>query len=247
MRLRLACLAFCAVVLAAICGGCKWSGVSAVYMAIDSMGAQERTVFFTDSTSIYCVTKFSSARQDATLSITIHQVPGPMTTMAQGGQMTPLHPTFAVDQETPGPGTETVVAYQIPPNGIEVTEMCFGYCSQNGIGCTTGYQQQGLDSCGIGATCCFNPLVMMAGAPPLILPYPVGNYTCEVDVNGDVAGVAPFEVDFPPMTGNMQCPIAPPVDGVICAGWVMQGAHCQGFNADESCVCDGAGWKCTKT
>jgi hypothetical protein len=252
MRSRLGALAFSAAALAVMVAsseGCKWAGVSAVYMAIDQGGMQERTEFFTDSLAIYCIAKFSSARQDVTVSFTIHEVPGPVTTSAQmnsglADPANPLHPVFAVDQETPGPGTEEVVAFNVPPQGVMVPVMCSGYCVQNGVGCMSGYQEEQIDSCGVGATCCFNALAM-GMAPTLVLPYPRGNYTCEVDVNSEVAGVAPFTIDFPPSDGGMECPLPPPVNGEVCAGWVMQGSRCPGFSADETCICDGAGWKCT--
>jgi hypothetical protein len=248
MRPRLGALACCALGLAVASGGCKWSGVSAVYMTIDSAGMQERTEFYTDTTNIYCVAKYSSARQDATVSFTIHEVSGSLTTLAQQGSgiSQPLHPVFSVDQETPGPGTEMVVSFAIPPNGIEIQEMCAGYCDQNGIGCTNGYTDEGQDSCGIGATCCFNPFDMSA-MPPLIIPYPIGNYTCEVDINGEEVGVTPFTIDYPPPAmgdSGTSCPIPPPVDGIVCAGWVPQGATCTGFNATQTCTCNGAGWQC---
>ena len=246
MRPRLLALAFCAFGLAVASGGCKWTGVSAVYMTIDSAGMQERTVFYTDTQEIYCIAKESSARQDATVSFIIHEVPGPLT--SQAGQMVgsgTLHPVFATGQSTPGPGTESVVSFEVPPNGIEVEEMCSGYCIQNGIGCQPGYVQENIDSCGVGATCCYNAFATGA-SPPLILPYPIGNYTCEVDINGEEAGVTPFSIEFPPMNPDgTECPLVPPVNAAVCAGWVMQGATCQGFNANETCVCDGAGWKCT--
>jgi hypothetical protein len=250
MRPRLLVLALCAFGLAVAPGGCKWTGVSAVYMTIDTAGMQERTQFYTDTQVIYCVAKESSARQDATLSFIIHEVPGPITDDA--GQMLDasppnnvLHPIFATGQETPGQGTEDIVAFEVPPNGIEVAVMCDGYCIQNGIGCPLGYVMDGPDSCGIGATCCYNGFATSSAAP-LVLPSPRGNYTCEVDINGELAGVAPFSIDYPPPNPDgTQCPLPPPVDGVVCAGWVMQGARCPDFNANQTCTCDGAAWKCT--
>ena len=171
MRPRLAALAFCAMLVAVICGGCKFSGVSAVYMALDSAGDQERTVFYTDSQAVYCVTKFSSAKQDSTVDFVIHQ------TKAGNGK---LHPIFSRDEETPGPGTEAVVTFLIPQTGVQIQVMCVGYCVQNGLGCMNGYADQHADSCGVGATCCYNAFAQSA-APPSVLPYPVGEYTCEVD------------------------------------------------------------------
>jgi hypothetical protein len=240
MRTRLGALALSVLFLAVISGGCKLSGVSAVYMAIDSMGAQERAVFYTDSAGIYCITKFSTAKQDSTVDFLIHQLHtgDPPTGPA-------LHTLFANDEETPGPSTETVVAFNIPPGGTQVQVMCLGYCVQNGLGCEKGYTEQGMDSCGAGATCCFNPFTM-ASSPSTVLPYPVGEYECEVDVDGVEAGTTDFQIEYPPPdVSGYQCPAAAPLDGVVCAGWVPQGAHCPGFNSTECCVCDGAGWSCS--
>jgi hypothetical protein len=163
------------------------------------------------------------------------------------GNPNPLHPTFSVGEQTPGPGTETVVAFEIPQTGIQTPIMCIGYCIQNGIGCLANYTDEKDDSCGVGATCCSN-IFSMAASPPTILPYPVGNFTCEVDVDGEVAGVSAFTIDYPPTTTvngvTEECPVSPPVDGAICAGWVEQGSKCTGFNATQMCTCEGAAWVC---
>jgi hypothetical protein len=240
MRLRLAALAFCALILSVVTGGCKFAGVSGVYMTIDSGGAQPRQVFYTDSIAIYCDTKFSSAKQDATVDFYVNEVKGP-------DSPAPIHSLFATDEETPGPGTESVVSFQVPQSGIQIAVMCNGYCSQNGIGCMKGYADDGNDSCGIGATCCYNAFAQAASAPS-VLPYPVGDFNCEVDVDGEIQGVTDFSILYPPkvmVNGvNEECPVSPPFPGAICAGWVEQGSVCTGFDDTTLCTCDGAAWTC---
>jgi len=236
MRLRLRGLALAATIVAAVCGGCKFAGVSTVYMAIDSGGAQRRGLFYTDSVSVYCIAKFSSAKQDATVDFTVRQTHGP-------NQSPPLHPIFSVYETVPGPGTESVVAFQIPPNGIEVQIMCSGVCLQNGVGCPSGYNNEGPDSCGVGAECCFN-LFAQAGSQPTVLPYPVGDYECDVSLDGELVGTTPFSIEYPPLVNGMICPVTPPMNSIVCADLVPKGAKCQGFNAAEICTCDGAAWDC---
>jgi hypothetical protein len=243
MRLRLSVLAFVALLLAAVCGGgCKFSGESAIYMTIDAIGAQHRNVFFVDTESIYCNVLFSTAKQDSTIDFTIKQ-----TASADGGA--PMHPVFAGGEQVPGPGTETVVNYLIPPNGLEIQFNCIGQCVQNGVACPAGYFDDGPDTAGVGATCCDNPTGMQASCAG-VLPYPAGTYQCEVQIDGVLQTEAPtFLIQYPPpVTGPNGdvyiCPVAPPVSGITCVGWVPPGAKCPGYNAPEICVCEGAAWNC---
>ena len=172
MRLRLGAVVFVVGLLAAVCGGCKFTGSSAVYMAIDSEGAQPRGSFYTDSVAVYCVALVSSGTPDVTVDFTIEEVPGP-------DNPHPIHGFFASDEETPGVSTESPVSFQIPPGGPNIQYMCLGDCFQNGVGCPNGYVDQGNDTCGIGATCCYNAF-QMAGSAPSVIPYPVGDFTCSV-------------------------------------------------------------------
>jgi hypothetical protein len=239
MRLRLGALAFIAALLAVVCGACKFSGVSAVYMAIDSQGAQPRTTFYTDSTAIYCVAIFSSAKQDATVDFTIVEKAGP-------DNKPPLHQDFANYETVPGPNTETPVSFLVPPNGTQIQISCSGVCLQNGIGCPSGYVNEGDDSGGIGVTCCFNEFAQSAQCMT-VLPYPVGEFECIVTIDGVAQGdPTVFNIDYPPPDPitHQSCPVAPPVTGIVCAGWVPQHSKCQGFNSYETCTCEGAAWNC---
>ncbi len=73
--------------------------------------------------------------------------------------------------------------------------------------------------------------------------YPVGNYTCDVSVNGVSAGSAPFKVVYP----DPPCPAAGvATPGQNCATYFPAGATCP-HSADDynkSCVCDGSTWQC---
>jgi hypothetical protein len=239
MRPRIVALLLCALVLAVMSGGCKFAGVSAVYMSIDAAGAQRRDVFFPDSVSAYCITKFSSAKADATVDFTVYQ-----TADAMGNPISPPS-TFAVDEETPGAGTETVVSYDIPQQGIMITISCNGECVEHGIGCPDGYTDEGKGSCGPDADCCYAPFAMTM-AQTSAIPYPVGSYQCVVDVNGEPAGVTDFTIQFPSVTNGAgtDCPVPPPFNGVICEGWVLNGTTCPGFTPGTMCTCDGTAWNC---
>jgi hypothetical protein len=223
-------------------GSGGFSGVSDIYMAIGRGGAQHRDLFFTNSEWIYCDVLFSSGKQDATVDFTIVELEGP-------GGAAPLHRIFAGDTKTPGPGTETPVAFLIPPNGIQDPIDCRGQCAQNGASCSRGYSDQGKDSAGPGATCCYNPTGKPANCSG-VLPYPVGTFQCVVQIDGVRQSEAPtFQIDYPPgvkqPNGEIYiCPVAPPVTGMVCTGWVPMGAKCAGYHAPEICTCTGATWNC---
>lgn len=239
MRVRVGALAFVATVLAVVSGGCRFSGDSAIYMTIDSGGFQHRDQFFTDSANIYCTVLFSTAKQDSTIDFTIVELSGPNGTK-------PLYNIFAVGEDVPGPSTETPVTFQIPPNGIGVEVTCLGICVQNGVGCPAGYVGQGDDSAGVGGTCCFSPTSPPASCQAVI-PYPVGTFQCQVQIDGVLQPEQPiFNIDYPPPVAGttMICPVPPPVSGYICAGWVPPGSQCQGFYKDQICKCAGASWEC---
>jgi len=248
MRLRPGALAFVALFLAVVSGGCQFSGQSAIYMTIDSGGYQHRDLFFTDTIAIYCNVLFSTAKQDSTVDFTIYETAGP--SIGSGMTAPPLHNVFAGAEIVPGPGVEQVVNFQIPPQGLMVTTNCLGYCTQNGVGCPAGYFQQAPDSAGPGATCCYDPTGQPASCAGAV-PYPVGSFKCEVQIDGVLQPEQPeFLIEYPPpvtVNGVTEvCPVAPPVTGIICAGWVPQGAKCDGFNEGEICTCQGAGWNCVK-
>lgn len=72
-------------------------------------------------------------------------------------------------------------------------------------------------------------------------PYPVGRYECRIFVNGESAGIAQFEVQYPD-----GCPAdTAAVDGAACAGWVKLGATCRdAADFTKTCTCGGATWSC---
>jgi hypothetical protein len=282
MRFRLGGALAIAILLATSGGGgCKTAGVSAVYMTIDGAGAQRRDVFFTDTSSIYCVAKFSSARQDATLDFTIHQTAVYQWCNALSNPVAPdsnppdIHPIFAVGEQTPGVGDETVVAAQIQPSGVTVQSSCEGYCTQNlpaknfchkdgGTGvqqsgvCRTDFTSEGTDSCGLGLTCCQSndpgyAASTTSGADDI--PFPAGEYTCVVSLDGVEVGETSFVIQYPGPggpdciesdTNACYCPVPPPVEGVPCYDWVPEGAVCGGDTGSSRCTCEESGiWSCT--
>ncbi len=74
-------------------------------------------------------------------------------------------------------------------------------------------------------------------APSGTLPYPVGDFVCDVTLDGQDAATLPFTIAFP------TCPVPPVEDGVPCAGWVAQGSRCADAFGDP-CVCGPTGWAC---
>jgi hypothetical protein len=268
MRLRLGGLLLFALVASWAMTACATAGVSAIYMSIDSAGAQRRTTFYTDTNSIYCTTKFSSARVDATLDFTISQK---AIYQWNDGKLNAklVHPVFAVGEQTPGVGTETVVAELIPPTGLAVSASCSGRAVPNlptggntcdavtnetAGQCPMSYSSLGYDSAGPGFTCCLPPPSSTVTTEPApAIPYPAGEYACDVSLDGVFQGETIFFIDFPPPASaplpgggsSVNCPVPPPISGVPCYNWVPCDSRCPGFDPGELCTCEPAGlWSC---
>jgi hypothetical protein len=69
------------------------------------------------------------------------------------------------------------------------------------------------------------------------VPYPVGDFVCDVTLDGETVASVPFTVRFPP------CPVPPVAPGVACAGWVQAGSVCADALGDP-CTCAGGVWTC---
>jgi hypothetical protein len=75
------------------------------------------------------------------------------------------------------------------------------------------------------------------------LPWPVGDFRCEITVNGVAQGAAPFRVIYP------TCPELPPQPQSACLGFVKPAQACPATNQAVTCTCDAAGplkglWNC---
>jgi hypothetical protein len=266
MRSRLGgLLAFGAALLCAA-SACSTAGVSFIYMAIDSAGKQPRKTFYTDTTSIYAIVDFSAARPDATLDLVVHQT-GVYSWCNSGSLDTNpdhLHPNFAEAEIVPGVGTETVVAAELPPTGYPVSQdcptpdkciantsslsLCSGGVAAQPITCPGGYESAGNDSCAPGYQCCLAPISVIDSATSsgstdqvASIPYPAGQYTMDVFLDGVNVGSAAFEIQYPP--GN--CPVANVVSGVPCYNWSPLGTQCAGYEGGQNCTCADTGvWDC---
>lgn len=95
---------------------------------------------------------------------------------------------------------------------------------QVGMELVSGFQWVQLDATGSPAA---------AGT----VPYPVGNFVCDVSLDGQPEASLPFTVEFP------SCPVPPIVTGAPCAGWVKDGSACPDAFG-HPCVCGGDGWQC---
>lgn len=71
------------------------------------------------------------------------------------------------------------------------------------------------------------------------LPYPVGTYTCDLSIDGDLEDSVNFAIQFP------ACPVLPPTAGEPCEGWVRPQSECAGFYGSP-CTCDllSGAWVC---
>ncbi len=69
------------------------------------------------------------------------------------------------------------------------------------------------------------------------VPYPVGDFDCDLILDGKLVTSVPFTVRFP------ACPEPPASDGFACAGWVQAGSVCPDVLGDP-CTCEGGVWRC---
>ena len=73
-------------------------------------------------------------------------------------------------------------------------------------------------------------------------PYPVGVFQCEVQVNGELASIAQFQIVYP----NPDCPPLGATAGTVCRGYHRPNASCAGNNQAQKCSCDpnSGKWSC---
>lgn len=81
------------------------------------------------------------------------------------------------------------------------------------------------------------------GKPKDDAPFVAGSYICEVSLDGEVQGTAPFNIDFPP------CPTAEIIKGTPCFGYYPENQDCPRYgdkSADPArCACRTEGWECS--
>lgn len=81
------------------------------------------------------------------------------------------------------------------------------------------------------------------GAQQGQLPWPIGDYRCEITINGVAQGAAPFKIIYP------TCPELPPQAQSACLGFVRPAQACPATNQAVNCTCDADGplkglWNC---
>jgi hypothetical protein len=262
MRVSVGQAALSTGVLALVLSSCQTAGFSRVFMAIDSLGQQPRKTFFTDSIQIVATGQYSAGRPDVTVDFRVRQLRSWNWDPPDGFATLPAHPLFAVGQATPGVQKESFATYVIPPEGIMINIQCYGTCVPNpppGFNpCPPALVDQGADSCGPGATCCYDPFSTQPVTPDeSSFPYPVGSYVTDFYIDGNLQGSSPFEIVFPdtpdpniPLRDpSYGCPAVPPVAGVPCRLWVRQGTQCTGFEPTSDgkpsvCTCKTDLWEC---
>jgi hypothetical protein len=74
-------------------------------------------------------------------------------------------------------------------------------------------------------------------APAGTIPYPVGDFVCDVTLDGEPVASLPFSVEFP------TCPVPPVLNGAQCKGWVLEGSVCPD-SFGLSCTCSHGVWRC---
>lgn len=73
-------------------------------------------------------------------------------------------------------------------------------------------------------------------------PFKVGNYVCEVMLDGKIEGKAAFTIEYAP------CPTKAIQSGTPCVGFYMRDLQCPASGAtgdpEPTCTCQDEGWRC---
>jgi hypothetical protein len=96
---------------------CETAGFKDTYMALDATGNRKRTVFFTDTESIYCVAEMASGVDDVTVTAKLRA-----RTLYDEftGQPYALGTIIGVEEQAPGAGTDITVSFQVEkPDGSD--------------------------------------------------------------------------------------------------------------------------------
>lgn len=105
-RLLASLLAFTAVAPTA----CATAGLADAYMALDGEGNRKRTVFFTDTSEIFCVAEFASGRPDVTVTATMRQV---ARYDAAQKRFVDADIVQSIEEIAPGKTSKTKLAFQL--------------------------------------------------------------------------------------------------------------------------------------
>lgn len=222
--------------------------VRGVKMALDQSGNRTRKVFYPDSTQIVCVVDYIGDRQDITVDAIMHQrtgLPCDLVTLASGG---------ASGCESLADAT---AAWKAQTTNFPAVNHVLGVVEQApGQGALTlgfAFTLQGAPTLPDGG-----PIVPPPGMSPTgTIPFPVGEYTCEIWVDGVKQGSADFSVIYPydnvaggGPTGaprNVSCPSTPVIPGNICVNFVApppDSSSCHTYDQSTSCSCDDGVWAC---
>ncbi len=208
--------------------------VRSVYMALDGAGNRRRTHFYTDTNTIFCNVDFVGDRQDLTVNAVLRQTtsencpsflyPDP----AKCGTGNPL--TTSWGQPLIKVNYVLSVLEQAP--GVGSTTIAFSWSPTSG---TEGKDAASAPTSGT--------------APPP--PWPVGQYRCDIYVDGKLQGGKDFDIRFPGPEGaafvetdHTFCPDSPVKPGVQCWDYVLPGATCKtAFGAVCKCPTSTGVWE----
>jgi hypothetical protein len=94
---------------------------------------------------------------------------------------------------------------------------------------------------GVGGIAAFQWVALLPNgggtAPPGTVPYPVGDFVCDITLDGQLAASLPFTVAYP------ACPVPAVEENAMCAGWVEEGSLCPDAVGRE-CRCTEGVWTC---
>jgi hypothetical protein len=101
---------FAVMAWAMFASSCRTAGFKRVFTALDDRGDRKRTVFFTDTTAIFCVGELVSGRADVTVGSTIRatQLYDPVT-----DSLMPAQGVAWIGEAAPGTATDTFVSFSL--------------------------------------------------------------------------------------------------------------------------------------
>jgi hypothetical protein len=195
------------VISACSLSACATAGVQRAFMALDAQGDRQRTEFYTDTQAIFCDVQYSSGRVDLTIDTTIRST---QLWSDTSQALVPLSSVEAVGEVAGQQGIGTIAAFQWQLSPPSANAGADAEVDDAGGEDSVATQQS---------------------------PYPVGDFVCDIMLDGQLAASLPFSVRFP------VCPMAPVVGGVTCAGWVQEGSECPD-SVGTACTCTSGSWQC---
>ena len=103
--------ALCLLLLSVPLLSCNTAAVKKSYMALDAEGNRKRSVFFTDTDSIYCIGELAVGRKDVSVEAALRSTALALPTT---GELVPIESVIAVKDVSPAStGSDVKVSFQL--------------------------------------------------------------------------------------------------------------------------------------